>query len=78
MIDPPTSIGNIPHLRLDSRTVTLYARHEAVRKDAHQQEELEKQFRGMNIAHLRLRTGEPYMPELTKFFRLRLDRQRRP
>ena len=42
------------------------------------QEELEKQFRGMNIDHLRLRTGEPYMPELTKFFRMRLDRQRRP
>jgi len=42
------------------------------------QEELEKQFRGMNIDHLRLRTGEPYMPELIKFFRMRLDRQRRP
>ena len=41
------------------------------------QEELEKQFRGMNIDHLRLRTGEPYMPELIKFFRMRLDRQRR-
>jgi len=41
------------------------------------QEELEKQFRGMNIDHLHLRTGEPYMPELIKFFRMRLDRQRR-
>jgi uncharacterized protein (DUF58 family) len=41
------------------------------------QEELEKQFRGMNIDHLRLRTGEPYMPELIKFFRMRLNRQRR-
>ena len=44
---------------------------------AAEQEELEKQFRGMNIDHLLLRTGEPYMPELTKFFRMRLDRQRR-
>ncbi len=41
------------------------------------QEELEKQFRGMAIDHLRLRTGEPYMPELIKFFRIRLDRQQR-
>mgnify|MGYP001256102997 FL=1 len=41
------------------------------------QEELERQFRGMNIDHLRLRSGEPYMPELIKFFRMRLDRQRR-
>jgi uncharacterized protein (DUF58 family) len=45
---------------------------------AAEQEELEKQFRGMNIDHLLLRTGELYMPELTKFFRMRLDRQRRP
>ena len=42
------------------------------------QVELEKQFRGMDVDHLRLCTGEPYAPELIKFFRMRLDRQRRP
>ena len=31
----------------------------------------------MDIDHLLLRTNEPYFPEVAKFFRTRLDRQRR-
>ena len=44
---------------------------------AAEQEELQRQFLGMDIDHLLLRTNEPYFPEVAKFFRTRLDRQRR-
>ncbi len=61
-------VGEI-HLRSKEELADFYHHRAAA------QEELEKQFRGMAIDHLRLRTGEPYMPELIKFFRMRLDRQ---
>jgi uncharacterized protein (DUF58 family) len=44
---------------------------------AHAQEELEQQLCGIGIDHIRLRTNEPYVPGLSKFFRTRLERQRR-
>lgn len=47
------------------------------RQQAHAQEELEQQLSGIGIDHIRLRTNKPYLPELSKFFRTRLERQRR-
>ena len=44
---------------------------------ATEQEELQKQFLGLDIDHLCLRTNEPYLPAVTKFFRTRLERQQR-
>ena len=46
-------------------------------QQAHAQEELEQQLSGIGIDHIRLRTNKPYLPELSKFFRTRLERQRR-
>ena len=47
------------------------------RHRAEAQDELEQQFNGLGIDHIRLRTNEPFVPELGRFFRTRLERQRR-
>ena len=47
------------------------------RQQAHAQEELEQQLSGIGIDHIRLRTNESYIPGLSKFFRNRIERQRR-
>ena len=47
------------------------------RQQAHAQEELEQQLSGIGIDHIRLRTNESYIPGLSKFFRTRIERQRR-
>ena len=47
------------------------------RHRAEAQEELEQQFNGLGIDHIRVRTSEPFVPELGRFFRTRLERQRR-
>jgi uncharacterized protein (DUF58 family) len=46
------------------------------RHRAEAQDELEQQFNGLGIDHIRLRTNEPFVPELGRFFRTRLERQR--
>ena len=47
------------------------------RQRAKAQDQLEQQFNGLGIDHIRLRTNEPFVPELGRFFRTRLERQRR-
>ena len=47
------------------------------RQRAEAQDQLEQQFNGLGIDHIRLRTNEPFVPELGRFFRTRLERQRR-
>ena len=47
------------------------------RQRAKAQDQLEQQFNGLGINHIRLRTNEPFVPELGRFFRTRLERQRR-
>ena len=49
---------------------------EAFHQDrAEAQEALTKQLAGMDIDHLQLRTDQPWLPELAKFFRTRLEKQ---
>ena len=60
--------------------VTLRNEEELSAFSLHQacaQEELVQQLRGIGIDHIRLRTDEPYVPGLSKFFRTRIERQRR-
>ena len=47
------------------------------RHRAEAQDELKQQFNGLGIDHIRLRANEPFVPELGRFFRTRLERQRR-
>lgn len=47
------------------------------RQQAEAQDRLESQFNGLGIDHIRLRTNEPFVPELARFFRTRLERRNR-
>ena len=65
--------GEVGEINLrNAEDLAVFHRHRVV-----EQEQLQKQFLGMSIDHLRLRTNEPYLPAITKFFRTRLERQRR-
>jgi len=65
--------GEVGEINLrNSDDLAAFHKHRAT-----EQEELQKQFLGMNIDHLCLRTNEPYLPAVTKFFRTRLERQQR-
>ena len=60
--------------------VTLRNEEEISAFSQHQssaQEELEQQLCSISIDHIRLRTNEPYLPALSKFFRTRLERKHR-
>ena len=60
--------------------VTLRNEEEISAFSQHQssaQEELEQQLCSISIDHIRLRTNEPYLPTLSKFFRTRLERKHR-
>ena len=47
------------------------------RQQAEAQDRLESQFNGLGIDHIRLRTNQPFVPELARFFRTRLERRNR-
>ena len=65
--------GEVGEINLrNAEDLAAFHKHRAT-----EQEELQKQFLGMNIDHLCLRTNEPYLPAVTKFFRTRLERQQR-
>ena len=65
--------GEVGEISLrNEEEISAFSHHQS-----HAQEELEQQLCSIAIDHIRLRTNDPYVPALSKFFRTRLERQRR-
>jgi len=65
--------GEVGEITLRSdQELSAFSKHQA-----QLQAKLEQQLSSIGIDHIRLRTDKPYVPRLSKFFRTRLERQRR-